>query len=62
MNECSMMPGAELYVAVDNVCAWPNLTRLPNGEIAAAIYDKPSHGLGETASLLFGGGRGWQNH
>ena len=46
MNGCYLMPGAEFYVAVDNVCAWPNLTLLPNGEIAAAIYNKPSHGFG----------------
>ena len=46
MNGCYLMPGAEYYVAVDNVCAWPNLTLLPNGEIAAAIYNKPSHGFG----------------
>ena len=46
MNGCSLMPGAEVYTAIDNVCAWPNLTLLPNGEIAAAIYDQPSHGFG----------------
>ena len=31
------------YVAVDNVCAWPNLTLLPDGTIAAVIYGHPSH-------------------
>lgn len=31
-------------VVVD-VCAWPNLTRLPNGDIVAMIYNQPSHGL-----------------
>ena len=46
MNGCCLMPGAEFYVAVDNVCAWPNLTLLPNGEIAAALYNRPSHGFG----------------
>ena len=34
-------------VAVDNVCAWPNLTVLPDGTIAAVIYSLPSHGGGE---------------
>ena len=37
----------ERYVAVDNVCAWPNLTVLPNGDLAAAIFNRPSHGLRE---------------
>ena len=37
----------ERYVAVDNVCAWPNLTVLPNGDLAAAIFNRPSHGLHE---------------
>lgn len=30
--------------AIDNVCAWPNLTTLPDGTIVAAIFNKPSHG------------------
>jgi len=32
------------YVAIDNVCAWPNLTLLPDGTIAAVIHNTPSHG------------------
>jgi hypothetical protein len=31
-------------VAVDNVCAWPNLTLLPDGAIVATIFNQPSHG------------------
>src|SRR3989304_302354 len=31
-------------VAVDNVCAWPNLTLLGDGAIVATIFNKPSHG------------------
>lgn len=34
-------------VAVENVCAWPNLTLLPDGTIAAFIFNKPSHGQTE---------------
>jgi hypothetical protein len=34
----------ERYIAVDNVCAWPNLTRLKDGSIAAIIHNQPSHG------------------
>ncbi len=37
----------ERYIAVDNVCAWPNLTLLPNDEIAACIFNQPSHGVNE---------------
>lgn len=41
-------PGSiERYVAVDNVCAWPNLTKLPDGSIVAIIHNKPAHGLME---------------
>ena len=40
-----MSAGAgERYVAIDNVCAWPNLTLLADGSIAAAIYNQPVHG------------------
>jgi BNR repeat-like domain len=34
----------ERFVSIDNVCAWPNLTRLPDGTIVAIIFGKPSHG------------------
>ena len=34
----------ERYVAVDNVCAWPNLTRMPDGTIIASIFNQPTHG------------------
>jgi hypothetical protein len=31
-------------VAIDQVCAWPNLTQLPGGDIVALIYNQSSHG------------------
>ncbi len=34
----------EPIVAVEDVCAWPNLTVLPDGTIAAAIFNQPNHG------------------
>ena len=42
----------ERYVAVDNVCAWPNLTVLRDGTIVAVGFNKPSHGgvVGDTDS------------
>ena len=30
-------------VAVDNVCAWPNLTLTGDGTILAVIYNQPCH-------------------
>lgn len=36
-----------MYIAIDNVCAWPNLTLLPDGVIIAAIYNQPCHGTWE---------------
>lgn len=35
---------ATAVVAVDNVCAWPNLTVLPDKSIVATIFNKPGHG------------------
>lgn len=37
----------ERFIAIDNVCAWPNLTLLPDGRIAAVVFNKPYHGFGE---------------
>ena len=34
----------ERYIAIDNVCAWPNLTVLADGTLAVAIYNQPIHG------------------
>ena len=31
-------------VAVKDVCAWPKLALLPNGEVVAAVYNQPTHG------------------
>jgi hypothetical protein len=38
------------FVAIDHVCAWPNLTLLPDGSINATIFGKPSHGQMEGAA------------
>lgn len=34
----------ERYIAVDNVCAWPNLTRMSDGTILATLFNQPTHG------------------
>jgi BNR repeat-like domain len=51
LNGCQLLPGAEFYVAIDNKGLWPNLTRLPNGELAAAVYNHPSHGYGSNSDV-----------
>jgi hypothetical protein len=33
----------ERYIAIDNVCAWPNLTLAPQGTILAVIFGQPAH-------------------
>jgi len=53
----------EPIVAVDNVCAWPNLTRLPDGAVLATIFNQPSHGsvAGDVDCYAStDGGRSWQ--
>lgn len=37
----------ERFFAIDNVCAWPNLTLLPDGSIIAAVFNQPCHGKWE---------------
>lgn len=37
----------EKYIAIDNVCAWPNIKKLPNGEIIAVVFGQPCHLLWE---------------
>lgn len=34
---------AESMIAIDNVCAWPNLTQMHDGTIIAMIHNDPSH-------------------
>ena len=34
----------ERFIAIDNVCAWPNLTLMPDGRIVATIFNQPTHG------------------
>jgi hypothetical protein len=41
------LPDIARFVAIDNVCAWPQLTVLRNGTIAAIIHNQPAHGLRE---------------
>ena len=52
----------ERYVAIDNKCAWPNLTLMPDGSIVATIFGEPCHQLWEGSSecwISTDGGRLW---
>ena len=53
----------ERFIAIDNVCAWPNLTRLPDGSIIATIFNQPCHGMWEGDVECWAsedGGRFWR--
>lgn len=52
----------ERYIAIDNVCAWPNSTLMPDGRIVATIFNKPSHGrqLGDVECWSSKDGRLWE--
>jgi hypothetical protein len=52
------------YVVVDNVCAWPNLTLLKDGSIAAIIHNQPSHARmeGDIDCWTSRDGAMWEKH
>jgi len=52
----------KIVVVADDSCGWPNLTRLPNGEIICTYFNAPSHGLEEgdlVCSASGDGGMTW---
>ncbi len=63
MTYCLDIPvGAYHIITAPDHCAWPNLTLLPNGEIAATIFNQPSHGRLEGDAELWvssDGGETW---
>ena len=54
--------GAERFVAIDNVCAWPNLTLMPDGSVVATIFNRPYHGsvVGDVECWSSRDGRLWE--
>lgn len=40
----------ERFIAIDSACAWPNLSLLPDGKIAAVIWPRTNHGVTEGSS------------
>lgn len=63
---CSPLSAQEMqrFVAIDNVCAWPNLTLLPDGSINTTIFGQPSHGqmAGAVECWNSKDGQFWQKH
>ena len=52
----------KIVVVADDSCGWPNLTRLPNGEVICTYFNAPSHGLEEgdlVCSASGDGGMTW---
>lgn len=43
-EEIPQPEGIQHIVAVENVCAWPNLTLMNDGTIIAIFHNQPSHG------------------
>lgn len=52
----------ERYMAIDNRCAWPNLTVLKDGTIIASIFNQPSHAQreGDVECWASSDGRFWE--
>lgn len=53
----------ERYIAVDNVCAWPNLTLMRDGRVIATVFNQPCHGHWEGDVECWesaDGGRTWK--
>jgi hypothetical protein len=53
----------EMSVVAEEACGWPNLTRLPNGEVICVYFNAPSHGLEEgdlVCAMSDDGGLNWK--
>lgn len=62
LERLSRMDSLECYVAIDNKCAWPNLTLMRDGIIVATIFGQPCHGTCEGSAECWisrDGGRTW---
>lgn len=49
-------------LAIDNVCAWPNLVALKDGSLVAIVYNQPNHGvtMGDIECWGSADGRFWK--
>lgn len=52
----------EQFVVIDYVCAWPNLSVLPSGEVVAFLFNQPCHGFweGDVECWASANGRFWE--
>lgn len=53
----------QVVVVAKDACGWPNLTRLPNGEVLCTYFNAPSHGLEEgdlVCSASLDDGKSWE--
>ena len=58
-----MSKDREIVVVAEEACGWPNLTRLPGGEVLCTYFNAPSHGLEEgdlACAASADGGRSWE--
>ena len=40
-------------IAIDNVCAWPNLVKMKDGTLVTVVFNQPNHGrTGEPTTRL----------
>ena len=48
-------------IGVKDYCAWPNVTKLPDGTLAAVVFNQPSHGRleGEVECWTSRDGKSW---
>jgi hypothetical protein len=56
---------ADSWTAIQGVCAWPNLQRLPDGTLVATIFNQPCHGEWEGDLDCWASadsGRSWKFH
>lgn len=52
----------EITTAIEQICAWPNLTLLPDGSVLAAVFNQSCHGMWEgdlDAYISTDAGRTW---
>lgn len=46
-------------IAIDNVCAWPNLVKLQDGSLVAIVFNQPNHGRTEGDVDCWGSTDSW---
>ena len=57
-----MTKDKEIVIVAENACGWPNLTRMPGGELLCVYFNRPSHGLeeGDLTCAASSDGKTWE--